>query len=109
MQRLWLRELHLRKVDVRLALVARIVADPEQAVVEDQAGVAGVAAGGEGQQLGELAGVWVNPAEARAGVLAVKADGGDEPAVGQEDHCGAADPLAEVLPRPLLVRRRRRA
>ena len=54
--------------------MAGVVADPEQAVVEDHAGVAGVAARGQGEDFGEAATLGVEGAETRADLLVVEGD-----------------------------------
>ena len=59
-----------------------VVGDVELAVVENQAGIAGVAGGGEGEALNELAGDGIEPAEAGAVLGVVETHGGDDSAIG---------------------------
>ena len=76
-----------------------VVADPEAVVVEDEAGITGVAAGGEGEGFFEAGGAWMHPAE-RGADGGVEAHGGEQASVGKADHVGAADAEAEVMPIP---------
>src|SRR5947209_4192524 len=83
------RDLDLGEVDGRLALVRRVVADPEQAVVPDEAGVAAVAAAGEGEdRLIRLEG---HPGDDRPGASGVAPAGGPERAVGEAEEVRAAE------------------
>src|SRR4051794_27857245 len=71
------------EVDTRSPLVRRVVAHPKQTVVQDQACVTGVAAGGEREELGEFAGLRVEPAEGGAHLPVVEPHGRDESTIGQ--------------------------
>src|SRR5437867_7888443 len=102
-------ELDLCQVDARLRLVRRIVADPEEAFVVDDAGVAGVASRRQGNELAQGAFLAVDPAKAGAYSVSIKAHGGDEAGIGKLDHLGAANLYPKVLPGPLRVRRLGRA
>ena len=101
--------LHLGQIDRCLPFVGGVVADPQGAVLPHQAGIAGVAAGRQLQELGQVPALWIDSAERSAGAAIVEADGGDESAVGQAEHVRAADTHPHVAPGPLPIRRHGRA
>ena len=68
--------------------------------MQDEAGVACVAAGGQLEDFRELAGDRVDPAERRAHWGVVESHGGNEAAVRESDHLRAADSHSQILPIP---------
>src|SRR5947209_6926179 len=82
------RQPDFREVDARLALVRRVVAHPQEAVVPDQAGVTGVAATGQGQH--RLVGVAAHAGQGGPGATRIAAANRPETAVGQADEVRAA-------------------
>ncbi len=91
------RDFHLRRIDRRFLLVRRVVADPQQPVVPDQAGVTSVAAAGECDGFRERALFRVEPAERCALSAVVEADHSHETTVRQLNHVRPADSRAELI------------
>jgi len=92
------------EINGRFSFVAGVIADKEFSVFKDEAGVAGVAFGGEDEDLTELFLGGIEPEEGGAGTaFGVDASGGEEAAIGEAEEGGSAELLAEVVPGPVGV------
>ena len=81
-----------------------VVAHEEGALVQDEAGVAAVASGGERDEFGQGGFVGIELDDGGADFAVVEPDAGDEAFIGKRDELGAADFYGEVAPGPLGVR-----
>ena len=92
------------EINGRFSFVAGVIADEEFAVFKDEAGVAGIAFGGEDEDLAELFLNGIEPEECGSGTaFGVNASGGEESAIGEAEEGGSTELLAEVVPGPVGV------
>lgn len=93
------------EIDRSFSFVAGVIADEEFSVFKNEARVAGVAFGGEDEDLAEVFLGWVEPEQGGTGAaFGVDASGGEEAAIGEAEEGGSAELLAEVVPGPVGVR-----